>query len=189
MRSVIVILVAATAASCASSAEVSEVQQPRREVVTVQADHGTRVIDLHREDRAIGGVLQLPADEIWPHVPRVYEEIGISVSDLNLVDPAGHRLGVVNFRTRQLADKRLSVFLDCGMFLGGSKADKGQTAITLETWLESVDGGTQVMTRFSGVAQDGGTSTSASRCTTNGEIERDILIRLARRVAIEETGR
>ncbi len=68
----------------------------------------------------------------------------------------------------------------------GDLADKGQVYVYLTTWLEPMDEGTRVHTRFEATAREGGTSRTPSTCSTKGRLEKKILDSLHLR-AVDES--
>jgi hypothetical protein len=145
------------------------------------------IIDVVREDNTSTAWMPVPPEDVWLHLPAVYGAIGLPLDRLTVLDETAHRIGTSGYRTRRLADRRLSRLLECGYSMGAPKADNGQVRVDLHTWLEPHDGGTNVRTRLEAVARSGGTSSSAVKCSTNGALEKEIVNRLHLRVLKERS--
>lgn len=187
MRTTSILILSAAATGCASGSPPPEAPSPTRAVVRIDAGQGGyHDLELTREDDVTTAWLDAAVDELWRHLPAVYEELGLEAGDLSIFNPVRHQIGVSNQRLSRLAGQRLSSFIACGHSLAGDNADRGHTLVSLSTWLEAESGGTTVRTRLQAVSRDGATSTSPVDCATRGTLEKEITVRLQRRV--EGTG-
>ncbi len=154
-----------------------------RETVALESPTGgLLMIDLYRDEGITTGHIDAPIGDVWQEMAELFAGVGLPSGDLTVYDPAARRIGAGGVRTRRLAGERLSRFLECGGGLGSPKVDNGQARISLESWLEPDGDATLVHSRLDGVARDVGTSTAPIRCTSNGRLERELLVRLEGRL-------
>ncbi|MEJ2502146.1 MAG: hypothetical protein P8177_02345 [Gemmatimonadota bacterium] len=177
--SALALTLAATA--CASSAEPAASPPARTAVGAHVPASGDWAYQLSREDGVTSAWLHADLDDVWRHLPATYASIGVEPSEL-AIDAANRRVGIRNYRTRTLADQRLSRFLYCGSSLGQPKIDNGYGRVHLVTWLEREENGTRVHTRLEGDARDTRTSTAAVSCSSTGRLERIVTDHLAQRL-------
>jgi hypothetical protein len=178
MKRITAIALALALAGCAQGSGAPTPEEgPQRAQVAWDAG-SFELMDLTVEDNTVSGWLDVPPEQLWPHVPPVYDEIGLKLSDLETYDPGRHRVAVVNHRARRLAGKRLSRLLRCGDSFGPPKADNGQVRVSLSTWLEPAEGGTRMHTRLEAWTRGVGTSTGAIQCSSTSALEQDIMKRI-----------
>ncbi len=118
-----------------------------------------------------------PAEAAWSALVPAYLALGITDSQVNLIDPDGRRVGAMKLQVRRLGGQRLSSYLDCGHQVGTVRADQALVTISLETTLEPRGTGeTVVHTRLDAQARDVGVSSQPLPCTSNGALERSIAL-------------
>lgn len=168
-------------AACASSGAPA-VDAPARVAVGAHVPAaGDWAYQITREDGVTSAWLHADPEDVWRQLPALYASIGIDPSEL-AVNEAQRRVGIRNYRTRTLADQRLSRFLHCGSSLGQPKIDSGFGRVHLMTWLQAEEAGTRIFTRLDGDARDARTSTAAVACASTGRLERILTERLAERL-------
>lgn len=173
--------------ACSSSRDTAPVTPAGASHGAMMVDVGSAVLtmDLVREDQVTSGWIDVDPAAAWRHLMVVYSSIGFEMDDLSEYRPDARRVTVSNHRARRLAGQRPSRYLDCGYSLTSPKADRGRTQIFLSTWLVPENGGTTVVTRFEGSAQDTGSSTAAVGCSSNGRLEQLIAQQLLLRAMRE----
>ena len=181
MRPPPILALCVLAGACASSSEPAASPPARVAVGAHVPAGGDWSYQITREDGVTSAWLHAKPEAVWRQLPAIYASLGIEPSEL-AVNDAGHRVGVRNYRTRELAEQRLSRFLYCGTSLGQPKIDSGYGRVHLMTWLEAEGTGTRVYTRLEGDARDARTSTAAVRCSSTGRLERVLTERLASRL-------
>lgn len=182
MKRILVFLTALALAGCAGTPSTSERPRPFEEdPERGSVAYGATVLDLVQADETTYATSPLPADLLWEHLPKVFLGLGFDVQDLVTYDPNRQRMAVANQRVRRLGGQRMSRLLDCGRSLTGEMADKGQVYVYLTTWLEPVEDGTRIHTRFEATAREGGTSRSPTKCWSTGRLERLIVDRTQQR--------
>lgn len=178
MRPWLTAIAALAVAGCATTPSTSA-PGPDREPVSVRApDGGSYTLHLEREDRRFRGRIDVPIEDAWSQLPGVYGDLGLQPEDFTEYLPGARRLSATASNIRQLGGQRLSTYIDCGHSMTSPKADAGQVQLTLSTWLEPADGGTEVVTQLEASARDSGASTRPVPCSSRGEIERRIMKRL-----------
>lgn len=156
-----------------------------RAPAVVDDGSSTVTVDLVREDQVTSGWIDVDPDAAWRHLLEVYSRIGFEMDEFSEYRPDTRRVTVSQRRARRLAGHRPSRYLECGHSLTSPKADQGRTQIFLSTWLIPENGGTTVVTRFEGAAQDTGSSTAAVSCSSTGRLERLIAQQLLLRAVRE----
>lgn len=148
-----------------------------REVIDQHESTG-RYIQIVTETSSSSHTVAAPAHRVWTALHRVYEDLGVSLS---LDDSANRRLGNTRFRQRRINGQRLSAFLDCGSGSGvASYANSYSVTMSLTTIIaEDADRRTIVQTQFNAVAEPRATSGNPLQCTSNGNLERTIVEKIA----------
>lgn len=180
---VLLAMAGCTTASETSPPPVTPAGQTR--IPLADMGHGASV-DLVRDDQISTGWIDADVADAWRNLLAVYAALGFEVKDLAEYVPEARRVTVSQPRIRRLADKRPSTYLECGHSLTSPKADKGGLRVFLSTWLEPLEGGTRVTTRFEASARDTGTSTAAVACASNGRLEQLIADQLLLRIIREK---
>jgi hypothetical protein len=178
MRRLYILAACLLAAACASSGEPAAAPPSRVAVGAHVPAAGDWSYQITREDGVTSAWLHAAPEDVWRHLPATYASLGIEPAEL-AVNDASRRLGIRNYRTRTLAEQRLSRFLYCGSSLGQPKIDSGYGRVHLMT---EEDVGTRVYTRLEGDARDARTSTAAVRCSSTGRLERILTERLVKRL-------
>lgn len=181
----VLLLLALTACSTSRDAPPVSPAGASRGAMMVDVGSATVTMDLVREDQVTSGWIDVDPGAAWRHLLVVYSTIGFEMDELSEYRPDARRVTLSNHRVRRLAGQRPSRYLDCGYSLTSPKADQGRTLIFLSTWLLPENGGTTVVTRFEGSAQDIGSSTAAVSCSSNGRLERLIAQQLLLRAVPE----
>jgi hypothetical protein len=113
--------------------------------------------------------------ETWRAVAAAYKELGIP---LTVADSATHVIGARNVPVRrQLADERISHWLDCGTGAMGLKnADAYSVSLSAMTTVTAqAPGSTAVQTVIEASAAGDGSSEGRVRCASTGQLERRIV--------------
>jgi len=186
MRALGSLALAVVVTACGSGPRTAPADPHTRTLALIDAGQGGKFdIELVREETRWTGRVDGSPEAVWKHLPAVYEELGIGSRDLSIFNTVGHQIGVNNRRMSRLGDRRMSEILDCGPSLLSDKADRGQTRVSLTTWLEAREDGTAVHTRLQATSRDGGTSATPALCTSRGVLEREIMNRLLLRLALD----
>ncbi|HEY4130819.1 MAG TPA: hypothetical protein VGM50_09390 [Gemmatimonadaceae bacterium] len=115
---------------------------------------------------------------VWLAVKKVYADLEIPVTVQN---PASHQIGNDNIvKSRQMAGKPMTAWIDCGSGLTGEKALEYRIYASMLTDVVSDGkGGTTVRTTLVPYARDMASGT-ADRivCTTTGRLEQEIVDRV-----------
>lgn len=183
MRTVVAIVLTVSFLACAggeTSERPGDPSAPRS--VRLQGIGGNLEGELTRDGATITGLVDAPLREVWKHLPDAYEELGIDAGQLTIVNPGAHQIGFERQRLRTLNGRRLSSYLHCGYTAAGATADRGDTVVTLTTWLESRDGQTAVRTTLLATAREG-SSTRPVSCSSLGQFEQELVAGLRARLA------
>jgi hypothetical protein len=133
-------------------------------------------MSIRREDYVPSTTLEVPRETVWELLPGVYEEIGLPVPG---VDRSTWTVGVIDHRTsRRIGSMRMSTLISCGSDLTGQNADTHRIRMTVRTWLEETDGGTNARTRVEATASSTEGRASVVPCTSTGELENRIAVTL-----------
>ena len=155
-------------AACATSGTTVENTTPKQAAIFQSAETGTLYTD---RPRASAVNIAAPASNVWLAVKAVYAEMDIPV----VVDnPAMHQLGNANFaKSRVLAGRSMTEFVDCGSGMTGAKAATYRIYISLLTQVAgNADGTTTVQTTFVPMGQDvSGGSADRIPCGSTGRFE------------------
>lgn len=119
------------------------------------------------------------AERVWAVLPSVYEEMGIPAG---VLDADRRTFGTERFTRTRIAGRRTEEYARCASSASGPSS---VTAYRIRLWIatevEAVTPGASLLrTRVTGSATPmEGTSTSASRCVSTGELEHEIATRVA----------
>lgn len=137
--------------------------------------------DLKREGTIITGWIDAPVQDVWAHLADVYDEMGVAREQLTIINPGAHQIGIERHRLQRLNGRRLSDYLHCGQTMAGSTADRGDTRVSLMTWLEQDDARTAVRTTLQAMARESH-STRAVACSSRGTFEAELVSNLRDRL-------
>lgn len=169
-------------AGCVASSQIPAAQTEQRRIDITTGDGATIAMETVRDANIRTDLMASTAERLWPHLAQVYADLQLSAT---LVDPATHRVGVVNARAgRQLAGRRPSYYLDCGSGIAGNNADHYDVYFTLMTQLVPVEGGTEARSRMEAYARDGAHNNNPVSCGTKGLLELAIGRRLRERAGL-----
>jgi hypothetical protein len=155
-------------AGCVRGPVHSEELTPRQPTIFSDPSTGTL---LGEHPRAVAATITSPPAESWLAVKKVYSELEIPVTVEN---PGVHQIGNQNFyKTRQLAGRSMTEFVDCGNGMTGPKAATYRIYMSLLTdVVPDGQGGTKVQTTFIPAGQDmTGTSSDRIVCASTGRLE------------------
>jgi hypothetical protein len=161
-------------AACASG-QAYEQTTPKQVAIFSAPETGTI---LGERPRAVAATVAAPPAAVWLAVKKVYLEIEIPVTVEN---PSARQIGNPNFnKTRTLAGKPMTEWVDCGNGMTGPKAASYRMYISLLTdVIPDGQGGTRVQTTFVPMGQDMmGNSTDRISCGTTGRFEAFFLERV-----------
>ena len=116
-------------------------------------------------------------EQVWAVMPDVYKRLGLPVDGIN---PATHAVttGQVHMR-RSLNNVPMSVFLECGRAALGPNADIYDINLRVETAIGGADGAVVVHSSLAAAGSGVGNGGSQVRCSSTGELERRIAVKLA----------
>lgn len=137
--------------------------------VTLPTTGAQIMVEVDREDPTTSEVIRAAPDDVWNALRTVYEALGIEVT---YVDDARKRVGAEDWRTRSIADQRLSRWVDCGSGLGGRYADTWQVRLNIGSLVQAAPGGATIFTRVDGYARSmDGSGGGDQHCRSNGKLE------------------
>jgi len=141
----------------------------RENTVDLVAGRGARTMTIERDDPTRAGRLSVPPDQAWDALVRTYEMLEIPVDTY----VAGERrIGSSAWRTRRIAGRSMSHWVDCGQGLSGVYANTHRVTLVIGSVVEPEADGSLVYTRLEGTARSvDGASAHDLRCTTTGELE------------------
>ena len=124
--------------------------------------------------------LDIPADadDAWPALLKVYEELKIPAREVNQTTKTVRNLRFVV--SRRIGGVRLSRFFDCGRSATGPNANSHRLELEIASRVVSLgQGQSRIDTEITGTGQNmEGTSNSRVLCTSNHQLE----LRIAARV-------
>jgi hypothetical protein len=165
MRRLLLVDALTACASGQQSSESSDLVGSRPVILT-----SDRILEGDRPRSSVA-TIDVPPAIAWPIVKRVYRAMEIDVTTDNAVT---HQVGNQNFwKTRRLAGRPMSDFVDCGTGMTGRKADTYRIFMSVLTLVNpDGKGGTKLETLFVPVGQDvAGGSTDRVSCGSTGALE------------------
>lgn len=133
MRRVTVVSVALLSA-CASSSGPSAAPRPDQtmRIPTSNATGGS-TITIAQTESPSQRVIPASAAQIWNALPRVYQTLGLPITDRN---PDTRTIGTTSYKVRRrLGNVPLSRYLDCGSTQGSPSADSYEVLLNVTTRL------------------------------------------------------
>ena len=162
------------AGACASSGPAPPSTAAPGAPPTVRATSSGLAVRLAVDSLRSTTVFQAPLDTVWSHLPAVYETLGIRGE---VLDPRTSAFGTQRFTARNVAGKRTIDMVYCGHEGAGPSAVRA-TLVRLSivsTLRKLASGDTELTTEVTGTSTPmDGTSTGATRCVSNGELEQRI---------------
>ncbi|MEZ4425201.1 MAG: hypothetical protein R3E98_17520 [Gemmatimonadota bacterium] len=130
--------------------------------------------------QALTAVYPVPRATAWTAMQTLLTELEIQPTT---VSPGDGRLFADGFRIVRLADRRASVWVDCGTDLNGPVADAAQVLGTLRL-VASPEGaeGTRISIQFDAEARARGGMEGVRSCTSTGRLEERIFQTLSERL-------
>jgi hypothetical protein len=166
-------------AGCVSASTIPPAQTEQQRIQITTGEGATFSLETTRDANIRSTRLEGTPAQLWPHLTQAYADLQLPVS---MVDPATHRVGLLNVRGgRRLGTRRASAYVDCGSSIKGIYADIYDVYFSVVTQLVAVEGGTEARTRLEAYARDGAHSNNALNCTTKGELEKAIVARVQER--------
>jgi hypothetical protein len=162
---------------CASGGNTVETSNSTPKQAAIYSSPETGVL-LAERPRASVTTIAAPPAAVWLAVKKVYGDWEIPVTVEN---PSAHQIGNQNFyKSRQIAGKSMTDFVDCGSGMTGPKASSYRIYISLLTdVLTDGKGGTTVQVTFVPMGQDvAGGSSDRIPCGTTGRLEQFMLDRI-----------
>jgi hypothetical protein len=162
---------------CASGGASSETSNSTPKQAAIFSSSETGLLLAERPRASVTTIVAPPA-AVWLAVKKVYADWEIP---LTVENPSAHQIGNQNFyRSRQIAGRSMSEFVDCGSGMTGSKAATYRIYISLLTDVfTDGKGGTTVQVTFVPMGQDvAGGSSDRIPCGTTGRLESFLLERV-----------
>jgi hypothetical protein len=162
---------------CASAGSTSETSNSTPKQAALYSSPETGVLLAERPRASVAAIAAPPAT-VWLAVKKVYADWDIP---LTVENPSTHQIGNQNFfKTRQIAGKSMTDFVDCGSGMTGAKAATYRIYISLlSDVIPDGNGGTKVQVTFVPMGQDvTGGSTDRIPCGTTGRLEQLLLDRV-----------
>ena len=153
---------------CAPAQQHSDETTPRQAAIYSSKETGTI---LGERPRAVAATIAVAPAAAWLAVKKVYTDFEIPVTVEN---PSARQIGNQNFyKTRQMAGRPMTDWVDCGSGMTGPKASSYRIYISLLTdVIPDGQGGARVQTTFVPMGQDMmGNSTDRIACGSTGRFE------------------
>lgn len=164
---------------CAGSGSTGAGQAPSPEAPASVDQYGRETNVRVAPDRSVvSAVVPATAADVWNALLKVYQEIGIPVTEQ---DPARHSLANPRFVVRRtFMGQRLSRFVSCGVDMMGPVADRAVVQLNIRsTVVSEADGKVRVDVLLGAIETTvEGTSTNGGPCHTTQRLEHDILNRV-----------
>lgn len=167
MRRGLLLLLLCGCASAGTSSESSN-STPKQAAIFSSPETG---LLLAERPRASSATIAAAPAAVWFAVKKVYADWEIPVTVEN---PSTHQIGNQNFyKSRQIAGKSMTDFVDCGSGMTGAKAAMYRIYISLLTdVMADGQGGTKIQVTFVPMGQDvAGGSSDRIPCGTTGRLE------------------
>jgi hypothetical protein len=133
-------------------------------------------MSIRRVDYVPSKVLDAPRETVWGLLPAAYIDAGLPEP---VADQSTWTVAVVDHRVaRRIGDMRMSTLISCGSDLTGQHADTHRIRLSVRTWLEQSDGGTEARTRLEATASSTEGRAGVVACTSTGELENRIAVML-----------
>lgn len=130
--------------------------------------------------QALTAVYPVPRATAWTALQALLTELEIQPTT---VSPGDGRLFADGFRVVRLADRRASVWVDCGSDLNGPVADAAQVMANLRLVASSEGAGsTRVSIQFDAEARARGGMEGVRSCTSTGRLEERVFQTLSERL-------
>lgn len=141
--------------------------------VRVRAEGNRSILSMNAAPVAGVSVIATGIDKAWSVLPAVYDSLAIPRSR---IDQASYTIGNTSMQLRRRLGKvRLSKYLDCGTTQQGLGADDNDVNLSVTTQLQAEPtGATRVTTIVSALSKPTMLSGDYSRCSSTGEIEREV---------------
>lgn len=158
-------------AACSPTTSTSGPEKPgaSERVQTTVAPRET--MDLTRQGMIHAVEFAYPREKVWNALIEVHDDLGIPL--LSIDAKAGNAVYLFEGRSRKVAGKMVSSYIDCGMGGAGPRADTYQLSIRI---IEQVVSTNDTMTRLSSelraTAKPAGMSADPVECSTTGELEK-----------------
>lgn len=123
----------------------------------------------------VGAPVNMEPDQVFSHLPAVYDSLGMAP---DIHQPRDRAVGRSRFNPRRLDGDRLSTFLDCGYGVTAEPyADAYDVFMAVQTRVRPGDGpeGSTVETVILAEADPRQTRGDPVRCTTRQELEKRIV--------------
>jgi len=163
---------------CASAGSTSETSNSTPKQAALYSSPETGML-LAERPRASSATIAAPPATVWLAVKKVYADWEIPLSVEN---PSTHQIGNQNFyKSRQIAGKPMTEFVDCGSGMTGPKASTYRIYISLlSDVMTDGNGGTKMQVTFVPMGQDvAAGSSDRIPCGTTGRLEQLMLDRVA----------
>lgn len=133
-------------------------------------------VDYIEDVSPVSDTVNAIVEEVWSLVPDAYVDLGIPIAGVN---PEARLLGNTDFRTRsEIADTRISKFLNCGRTMTGDIADQHDILLRVLTQVQDADGKSVVATVVDATARPRGRSGNTVQCSSTGRLENEIVTRV-----------
>jgi len=130
---------------------------------------GDGQVETYRQVEESEQVVDAPESEIWPHLPAIFDELGVEVTE---VKEQQRIIGNPRFKPGRIEGERLSTYLECGRDHGGPYADQHEVWVTfMVQLLRDPSGGTRVATLLNGFARPRNVSGNDLPCTSKLVLE------------------
>jgi hypothetical protein len=157
-------------AGCASGSQAVPPPREDRTTVVIETPTSSRHLETTHEASVASATVAAPPDRVWPVLSRVYAELGIP---LTTVDLEGKLVGASNQRLRRIGGRPLSAFFNCSSaYASASSLD---VYVTVRSQLLPGEAGaTGVRTEVEAFARSLDVGSAPVRCGSTGVLENTI---------------
>ena len=126
-------------------------------------------VETYRQVEESEQIIDARESEIWPHLPTIFEELGVEVTE---VKEQQLIIGNPRFKPRRIEGERLSTYLECGRDHAGPYADQHEVWVTfMVQLLRGPSDNTNVATLLNGFARPRNVSGNDLPCTSKLVLE------------------
>jgi hypothetical protein len=168
MRALPLLLVAGACSASTPDANVPVTTATTRATVAPQT-----TVDLTRQDEVNTIEVGATRTAVWNALLETHEALAIPLSAMD--EPAGALTFTLRDKTRTIAGKNASAYVDCGNGPAGPRADSYRLTIKVNhNVVSTADNQTQVHTLIEAWARHPGQSGDAIQCNSRGTLEKHI---------------
>jgi hypothetical protein len=174
MRHACLIIVCATACATAPARDPASTENIRVSVAPQQT------MDITHQQLIKEAVFTQPRAAVWQALLGAHEAFGLAAESAD--EAAGRASFVARDRSRVIAGKAASTWIDCGQGPAGARADSYRLTLRLSHQLDVVAGGIALKSVVDASARNPGMSSDPVPCSSTGRLEEAIASNMAVRL-------